>query len=858
MVSNADLKRRLRSIRLWVRRDSVKLLATAITVHTCAVLLVFWRYAFAPNTVSDPGDPLLLIWIMEWVQRVLLHSPTALFDAPMFHPFADTLAYSDPLIPQALAALPLRTLGLGPVSAYNVIYLGGIVAAGVLTTLLFHDLTGDRMAALVGALVATFPSARLFHLAHLQMQVTLFWPLVLLLIHRTVRRPDALVAAALALTLVAAPLASLYHGLFMALLLPPFSLVLWLSQRPRSSVALAHVIGAAIAAGFVLLPFGRIYSRSLAHLGQSRSHRAYSQLSDYLGVSQFADIARWLPSGWTLRDATPQWVGGGAAWLLPIALAGIGIAAVTHRGRLLARFRLPSWARDCLPYAALGCLAIALSLGPHVRWHGHDLVFNPLAAVASLPAVNEIRNFQRLAFVVSLAGGAVVAFGLAEFVRRKHRRLAFCGGAFACVTTLLPSFSSSLPAYRPPRPEQLPAVYQWLSKQPEPMVLYEVPLPRHGAPMEYLWAAAIHRKRLVHGFSGYLPLTDLALRSETLGAHRPDFWRALALLGATHLVVHTGQLTALPGGEATLAELREFAGISRVASFDDAEVYVIPSAVGDPISADSNRRQPLLSSGAAALDAERGCLTVGPNTTQLVLYVPGNSAITGLSFSAETPLGEIDDALRIERSADLSAFQTALHRPLLSTSLFAYVSAPTATLWARALVPRGNGSFLRVSTRNHASFRVCEVEIELQQNAAAAPLSRQDLRVSASRAQALAALAIDGDPTTRWESERPQSGDEWLELELRGDQEIEAVLLDLGQAESDYGRKLALDCGATPTSLGPGPELDGRGILFERPRRTQVLALAPPRRCRTLRIRQTGTAPDNHWSIAELSVFGRL
>ena len=829
----------------------------ATAVHTCAVMLVFWRYAFAPNTVSDPGDPLLLIWIMEWVQRALLHSPTALFDAPMFHPFGDTLAYSDPLIPQALAALPFRTLGLGPVSAYNLVYLGGIVAAGVLTTLLFYELTGDRVAALVGALVATFPSARLFHLAHLQMQVTLFWPLVLLLIHRTLRRPDVRVSGALALALATAPLASLYHGLFMALLLPPFSLVLWLSQRRRSGVALAHLVGAALAASLLLLPFARFYSRSLAHLGQPRSQHSYSQLSDFLAVSPFADISRWLPSGSILREATPQWVGGGAALLLPITLLGIAIAALPRGGRLLTRWRFPPWARDCLPYAAVGCLAIVLSLGPHIRWYGRDLVSNPLAAVTRLPAVSEIRDFQRFAFAVGLAGGALVAFGLAEAVRRKHQRLAFCAGTFACVTTLLPSFSSSLPAYRPPPPEQLPAVYQWLSKQPEPLILYELPLPRHGEPMEYLWAAAIHQKRLIHGFSGYLPLTDLALRAETHAAYRPDFWRAVALLGATHLVVHTKQLSALEGGAATLAELREFAGVWRIASFGDAEVYVTPSAASDPMPAASNRRQPLLSAGGAALDGERRCLTIGPNTTPLLLYVPGSSTITGVSFRAETPLGQIDDALWIERSADLSAFRTAPHRPLLSTSLSAYVRAPTSTLWARALLPGENSPFLRVFTQNRSSFRVCDVEIDSQGNTRVAPLSRQDLRASASRAQGLAALAIDGDPTTRWESQRPQTGDEWLALELRGEQEIEAVLLDLGRAESDYGRRLALDCGATPATLEAGPELDGSAVLFERPRRTQVLPMAPARRCRTLRIRQTGAAPDNHWSIAELTVLSR-
>src|SRR5262249_50201354 len=73
-----------------------------VALFTALTTFLFWRYALHPaTTISDPGDPFLLIWIMEWVERAILHSPLSLFDAPMFHPFRDTLAYSDLVLPQA-------------------------------------------------------------------------------------------------------------------------------------------------------------------------------------------------------------------------------------------------------------------------------------------------------------------------------------------------------------------------------------------------------------------------------------------------------------------------------------------------------------------------------------------------------------------------------------------------------------------------------------------------------------------------------------------------------------------------------------------------------------------------------------
>src|SRR5262249_9452344 len=157
----------------------------------------------------------------------------------------------------------------------------------------------------------------------------------------------------------------------------------------------------------------------------------------------------------------------------------------------------------------------------------------------------EIRDYQRMGFVVAIAGGALGALCLAELSRRGLRRLTTASLCIVGLSTVVPAFSSQLPAYSPPA---LRSVYSWLAAPPDPIVIFAVPLPKRDAmeSLDYLWAAARHKKALIHGFSGHLPPIDDTLRRESSSVYRADFFRALARLGGTHLIVHTTDLAALP------------------------------------------------------------------------------------------------------------------------------------------------------------------------------------------------------------------------------------------------------------------------------------------------------------------------
>lgn len=854
-----------RGLREWEQRITrPRLFWTSVLVFVVLTTVLFFPYVRSVRTtVSDPGDPLLLIWVMEWVERALLHSPGELLSAPMFHPFRDTLAYTDPVVPHALLALPLRLLGAGPVLAYNAVYLASIVATGVLFTLLFLHLTDSPLAALVGAVVATFPSIRLFQLAHIALQVTVFWPLVLLLVHRVVVRPDLRGAVWLALALSAAALGSLYFGLFLAILLPPFALTLWLVTERRSYSALGALAGAAALAGVLLFPVGRVYSRAAAHLSQRRAPGGFSDLSDYVGISPFADLSRWIPAR-VIRHSSPEWVGGGAALLLPLLLLGVAVALLRRSLKRGEPPPLPPWIRASAPYLVMGCLAMSLSLGPVFTWHGRPVIGNPLAFLNGLPGATSIRDFQRAGFPVAFAGGAVMAIVLGEIGSRLPSVLG--GASLLCVlvSAVVPVFSSTLPVYRPPPIRTMGRVYEWIAEQPEPMVLYEAPLPRRGElePLLYLWTSAFHRKRIVHGFSGYLPFTDAALRDEAIRLYRPDFFAALSGLGATHLLVHTRELASDDGGQKAIAALREARGPDRVAVFGDDEVYRIPFA---PIAAPRPPALPARSPEATrggAMDRSSGdpetaslaCTEIGPGTEPLVLYASATTGTSGLTFVAQSELGKLDDALLVETSEDLRQWRPIGHRPLLSTTLAAYVSQPTPVLLTHAVFEEVAGPFLRVSSQKPHRIRVCDTSLDSVPGRKVRSLPAGAFHLGASTNMAELALAADADETTRWHSGAPQRGGEWVDVDFGEPRRVAQVELVLGRSGYDYARKLTVQCLETGERPGPTTELDGAALRFERPGPLQIVPLPGASPCKVLRLKQTGNASDNYWSIAEIRV----
>ena len=239
------------------RPVTVREMAVSAGAHAVLAIAMSWPLATAPATlgVMDRPDGRLNAWILAWDVHALAHAPARLFQAPIFHPLPDALAFSENLLVPAVLAAPAIALG-GPVLGYNLVLLLSVIASGVGAQLLVRRASGDRLAAFVGGAIFAVGAHRWIRLAHLHAQVTLFLPFALVAfdafgLRRTWRRA---LAAGVLLALQA--LSSVYLGAITALALAAATVAaLFGGLRLRDMVKLAGALAlAALMAAPVLLP----------------------------------------------------------------------------------------------------------------------------------------------------------------------------------------------------------------------------------------------------------------------------------------------------------------------------------------------------------------------------------------------------------------------------------------------------------------------------------------------------------------------------------------------------------------------------------------------------------------------------
>ncbi|RME49178.1 MAG: hypothetical protein D6796_05270, partial [Caldilineae bacterium] len=223
---------------------------------------------------GDIGDPLLNTWILAWDAHALLDGPRPLFQANIFFPLPNTLAFSEHLLSTATLALPLQPLTAEPLLAYNLSLLATFPLAAFGMYLLARRQTGRRGAAFVAGLVFAFAPYRLAAISHLQL-LTLHWLPYSLLFLREILAADAPSrrrwrhAAGLAITLTAQLLASWYLAVYTAMAIAVWlAFVLPLRRPPRQ--ALLPAAAALLATGLLVAPAARPYFALAGDLRQSR------------------------------------------------------------------------------------------------------------------------------------------------------------------------------------------------------------------------------------------------------------------------------------------------------------------------------------------------------------------------------------------------------------------------------------------------------------------------------------------------------------------------------------------------------------------------------------------------------------
>jgi PA14 domain len=490
---------------------------TSLALFVCLALVETWPLASDPAHLSrnDNGDAMLNEWTIAWVAHQAPRDPRHLFDANIFYPERDTLAYSESMIVQSAMAAPFIWLGASPVLAYNIVLLAGFALTAWASSLVVARWTGDWTVAILAGTFAGFNAHTISRIPHLQAQHGEFLPLALFALDALFGEPRAGRALKLAGWFVLQALTSVYLLVFTSFALAAAALIrprAWLGAgKAKVVVMLALSAGVSIAA---LSPFLLPYWRAYQDQGLVRSlddARLYSaSWADYFTTAARLHYALW---SYRVASFTPLFPGAAA-----LVLAGIAI------------FTGVSWrdarARMCL--AMIGC-GLILSFGPYAP--GYGLVYQ------FVPLLHAVRAPVRFGYLVVIGIALLAAFGALEVRRRLQP------GQWAKVAPVLLLLAVVEPLAAPLGFQPftgIPSIYDRLADEQDAVVA-ELPFPPSRAIFmnaRYMLNSTRHFKPMLNGYSGFVPGSYYEHYAAVGEFPNGGSIAALERLGVTHLIVH--------------------------------------------------------------------------------------------------------------------------------------------------------------------------------------------------------------------------------------------------------------------------------------------------------------------------------
>jgi hypothetical protein len=145
-----------------------------------------WPLASAPARLSrvDNADTALNTWIVAWVGHQVASDPAHLFQAPIFYPSPDALAFSEHLLVPSLMAAPLTWAGISPIAVYNLLVLAGFALSGWTMSMVMTRWTGSPAAGILSGTLFAFNAHLLTRLPHVQALHVEFLPVALFVLDR--------------------------------------------------------------------------------------------------------------------------------------------------------------------------------------------------------------------------------------------------------------------------------------------------------------------------------------------------------------------------------------------------------------------------------------------------------------------------------------------------------------------------------------------------------------------------------------------------------------------------------------------------------------------------------------------------
>lgn len=439
--------------------------------------------------IDDPALAWNLWWAKySWVDRAgldgLVHNP---FDGDfMFYPISINLAFYTLTLLNGALSIPLQSV-ISLILTNNLLLLSSFVLGGFGAYLLTLDLLRSyphrRAASIISALLYAFASAKLFYVALGQFNIasSQWLPFIALYLVRSFRSPwrwrDGFF---LGLFLCLQAWAELTYGAFGVLLIGVVvigALVLALFKRSYRAPAWNAFRNAAIAAVMFVIGLAPYLANMLGDLavegdflveGGGFSDIFSVDVLGFLFPTQlhplFGTLIRTLADNSALRPDRSQWMVNKGQHLF----LGFSVMLLALYGLWVNRKRTWVWA-----VAALTALFLLISLGPVVRFGGHETgIPGIFPLLLKIPFFQANRYPSRYSVVILLGMGILAALGVAALLARiKPNRRTWVAVALAAIV-LFEHLSVPLPL----SDFRLPPAYEAVVTDARPGAILDLPI----------------------------------------------------------------------------------------------------------------------------------------------------------------------------------------------------------------------------------------------------------------------------------------------------------------------------------------------------------------------------------------------
>jgi hypothetical protein len=486
------------------RGMALTLLAAALAV------LCTYPIAFKLDSVGrlNTADGHWSLWCVTWVAHAIAEDPKDLYNANIFYPHENTLAYSEANIVPGLLGVPAYLITKSPYATHNSVVLMGFIFSFLTAYALAHYLTRNTAASILCGIAFAYCPFIFARTAHIQLLMTFGIPWAMHFMHRLIDRPTWLNAISLGLILVIQALACAYYGIFAGLtvglgvLYYAYTRSLWKSRAYWGFVFMAAAISVAIVGPF-FLPYITVQQE----LGFTRTIAEANMFS--------ADFGAWLASSahahrWMLGilEDWGRWnevlFPGFLTTILGLAGIWIGLRARPRGDAIASAAEVEAASRTretTVFYTIVLAIAFWTSFGPPAGLY--TMLYH------TIPVFSFLRAPARVGIVVTMALGVMMAIAVSELLRRmtarSSPRLALAAGA--ALSVLLAAELAIAPLKLNDAPPVHEA-YRKLATLPRGVVAefpfyYERPdFPRHA---RYMLTSTYHWQPMVNGYSDHIP-----------------------------------------------------------------------------------------------------------------------------------------------------------------------------------------------------------------------------------------------------------------------------------------------------------------------------------------------------------------